>query len=220
MTALGSARAQVAIGANNPYFLPASNLLEDIHRATSSTRYGCQVLGTRTTEAPLQQFSHPARSQDYEVKICSEEIAEAMARRPVNGPVTSEGLPIRPPRSPRGDRITFILIGLLQLIAVGLIATQLKALGILPAWVSTDWSTVRTPSAPPLHAVQSAMKLSCEDSRLALPWLEGQAQFFVGAVRQSTCGDSPPLGIQRLESRVRQCTHALHCSAYRAMDSL
>lgn len=64
-------------------------------------------------------------------------------RQPTAGFVNSEGMPIKKP-SPRGDRITYILVGLLQLVAVALIVTQLKAIGLLPAWVDTDWTSVRT----------------------------------------------------------------------------
>lgn len=56
---------------------------------------------------------------------------------PRGPPVTTEGLPIRQ-RSRKRDRVTFFLTALLQLIAVAIIARQLKALGLLPKWVNTD----------------------------------------------------------------------------------
>lgn len=40
------------------------------------------------------------------------------------------------------DRISFTLVGVMQLIAVAIIAKQLKILGILPKWVDTDVSSV------------------------------------------------------------------------------
>lgn len=54
-----------------------------------------------------------------------------------------EGFEIPQKQSGKRDRITFLLIAALQLIAVGIIARQLKAFGVLPSWVNTDLTTVR-----------------------------------------------------------------------------
>lgn len=56
----------------------------------------------------------------------------------------AEGFEIpRSSRSPKHDRYVYVLLGFLQLVAVAVIAKQLKDMGILPEWVNTDVSTVR-----------------------------------------------------------------------------
>ena len=68
-------------------------------------------------------------------------------RRRTPGVVTNaEGFEIPQPgarRKKAADRGTFVLMGVLQIFAVAIIARQLKAVGLLPAWVNTDLNTVR-----------------------------------------------------------------------------
>lgn len=69
-------------------------------------------------------------------------------RKPTTGIQTNaEGFEIPQPnrRSGTADRFTFILMGILQLIAVAIIFKQLKALGFLPDYIDTDFSRVRLP---------------------------------------------------------------------------
>jgi hypothetical protein len=64
-------------------------------------------------------------------------------RRPIL--TNAEGLEIPQPRGAfEGfkDRVTFILIGLMQLVAVAIIIRQMKALKLLPDWIDTDVKTV------------------------------------------------------------------------------
>jgi hypothetical protein len=46
-------------------------------------------------------------------------------------------------RSHKLDRFSFVLMGILQIVAVGIIAKQLKALGVLPDYIDTDFMRVR-----------------------------------------------------------------------------
>lgn len=55
----------------------------------------------------------------------------------INNKKTSTGKKLR-------DRVTFTLLGVMQLIAVGIIAKQLKSMGYLPKWVDTDFTGVRS----------------------------------------------------------------------------
>lgn len=43
----------------------------------------------------------------------------------------------------RKDRISYILMSVLNLIALAIIVRQLKMFGVIPAWVNTDLDTVR-----------------------------------------------------------------------------
>lgn len=65
-------------------------------------------------------------------------------------------IPVRS-KSPRRDRYVYILLGVLQLVAVAIIAKQLKDLGVLPEWVNTDFSTARPynflPNAPSISVI-------------------------------------------------------------------
>lgn len=59
----------------------------------------------------------------------------------------AEGFEIPNPRgSPKRDRYVYLIIGVLQLVAVAVIAKQLKDLGVLPSWINTDFTTVRPSS--------------------------------------------------------------------------
>ena len=49
------------------------------------------------------------------------------------------------------DRVTFTLIGVLNLIAVGVIAKQLKSFGLLPQYIDTDFTGVRFATQDPLR---------------------------------------------------------------------
>jgi hypothetical protein len=72
-------------------------------------------------------------------------MAVTRPRRPIL--TNAEGIEIRPPRSTVNafkDRVLFILVGLMQLIAVAIIIKQLKTLGLLPEWVDTDVKAVRS----------------------------------------------------------------------------
>lgn len=67
-----------------------------------------------------------------------------MPTRKRSGVVTnSEGFEIKKPVAWR-NQLNFVLFGILQLVAVAIIVRQLKTMGIVPEWVDTDFSGVRT----------------------------------------------------------------------------
>lgn len=74
--------------------------------------------------------------------------AKAAGAAPRKVVTNSEGIEIPQQASLRErlrDRITFTLIGILNLIAVAVIAKQLKSFGLLPQYLDTDFTSVRAP---------------------------------------------------------------------------
>ena len=74
--------------------------------------------------------------------------AKAAGTAPGKVVTNSEGIEIPQQASLRErlrDRITFTLIGILNLIAVAVIAKQLKSFGLLPQYLDTELTAVRAP---------------------------------------------------------------------------
>ena len=75
-------------------------------------------------------------------------MAVRQRKQPTTGIQTNaEGFEIPNQRSAKADRFNFVLMGILQLVAVGIIAKQLKALGVLPAYIDTDFMRARLPTS-------------------------------------------------------------------------
>lgn len=90
-------------------------------------------------------------------------------------------------KSPRRDRYVYILLGVLQLVAVAIIAKQLKDLGVLPEWVNTDFSTARPYTFLPPAPSESVTSSSPVTNRVGIRVCSSalRAEFAVSAVNSA-----------------------------------